>query len=34
LKNNLKRRLKIEVGETSANGKFWLSCLRYVGARG
>ena len=29
-----KRRLKIEVGETSDDGKFSLSCLRCVGACG
>lgn len=29
-----KRNLKIEVGETSADGKFSLSCLRCVGACG
>jgi len=29
-----KRRLKIEVGETSGDGKFSLSCLRCVGACG
>ncbi len=29
-----KRRIKIEVGETSADGKFSLSCLRCVGACG
>jgi len=30
----LKRRLKIEVGQTTANGKFSISCLRCVGACG
>jgi NADH-quinone oxidoreductase subunit E/NADP-reducing hydrogenase subunit HndA len=32
--DEFKRRLKIEVGETSADGKFSLSCLRCVGACG
>ncbi len=30
----MKRRLKIEVGQTSADGKFSISCLRCVGACG
>lgn len=32
--DEFKRRLKIEVGETSNDGKFSLSCLRCVGACG
>ncbi len=32
--DEFKRRIKIEVGETSADGKFSLSCLRCVGACG
>lgn len=32
--DEFKRRLKIEVGETSTDGKFSLSCLRCVGACG
>ncbi|HAM99639.1 MAG TPA: NAD(P)H-dependent oxidoreductase subunit E [Marinilabiliales bacterium] len=32
--DEFKRRLKIEVGETSPDGKFSLSCLRCVGACG
>ncbi len=32
--DEFKRRLKVEVGETTADGKFSLSCLRCVGACG
>lgn len=32
--NELKKQLEIEVGETSSDGKFSLSCLRCVGACG
>lgn len=32
--NEFKKHLEIEVGETSADGKFSLSCLRCVGACG
>lgn len=32
--NEFKKQLEIEVGETSTNGKFSLSCLRCVGACG
>jgi NADH-quinone oxidoreductase subunit E/NADP-reducing hydrogenase subunit HndA len=32
--NEFKKRLEIEVGETSEDGKFSLSCLRCVGACG
>lgn len=32
--DEFRRRLKIQVGETSADGKFSLSCLRCVGACG
>jgi NADH-quinone oxidoreductase subunit E/NADP-reducing hydrogenase subunit HndA len=31
---NLKRRLNVQVGETTPDGKFSLSCLRCVGACG
>ena len=32
--DEFKRRLKVQVGETTADGKFSLSCLRCVGACG
>ena len=32
--HEFKRQLNIEVGETTADGKFSLSCLRCVGACG
>lgn len=32
--NEFKRQLKVEVGQTSTDGKFSLSCLRCVGACG
>jgi NADH-quinone oxidoreductase subunit E/NADP-reducing hydrogenase subunit HndA len=32
--NEFKRQLKVEVGKTTSDGKFSLSCLRCVGACG